>query len=1305
MCDLQCLGSSSFSFIRHTRKGRLHATPLNPLPLILAGLLLSPGWGLLAQPLDSWQWRSPLPQGNDLYGLACGNGLYVAVGSHGTLLTSTNGLDWDVHSLETNYTLNAVTYGDGLFVAVGGVSRYGYNGLLDDVILTSTDGLNWTQRPTGGTNGLNGVAWGNGRFVAVGSLPVAYADPQARIFTSTNGLAWTSCAPATNTAVLAVTWGQGTFVAVGSACMQYSDDGLLWQAVPAPPNSRFNAVSYAAGHFVATASSYGYGSPVVVHSTNGRDWTPGTLTVSPGQLQPYELNAVACSNGRFVAMGSAWFETNAVWVSTDGLQWTDQVYVPMLTRPRALIWANGQFVAAGGYGNLAVSSDGENWTPASRATTKNLRGVAHANGLFVAVGNAGTNLTSPDGIEWAGHPSPTLYNLHELTFGLGQFVAVGSHGTIATSPDGTNWTAQTSAAWPDLFDVVWANGLFVAVGGHANDDDDVFYHLLLSSTDGTNWVVRMSGYGFRLHGVTFGNGRFVAVGGPDAILTSTDGVDWTRLTPPSHYLKGVAYGNGVFVAVEESSTAYTSTDGTTWQTNSIPGAAGFDDLEFGAGVFVAVGNEGTIFRSENGTDWTPCRSPTDTNLRGVAYGGGTFVIVGNNDTILQSGPNPVIWFAAQPQSQVVRLGSNAVLSVSVRADNPVTFQWQRNGTNLPGATNATLVFANAQYSDSSYYAVEVSDGLHSQMSDTASVLVAATDPLDTWNKWSSSLVTSWLIDVICVDGLFVAVGDFGKILTSPDGVNWTKRDSGTNVTLYAITYGKGLFVAVGSSGTILASPDGVVWTRRVPIVTPYLNDVVYGNGMFVAMGQNIFLSSPDGLVWTNWTSVQGPGVLDGAYGNGRFVAVGGYSNVVYTSTDGLHWNQGATGVGGLGAVSWDGERFIAVGTGLIATSPDGLVWTKRVSGGNYSLYDVGQGPGRRVAVGSSILSSPDGNAWTLHYSGTGYFALRGVAYGHGTFVAVGIDGTSGNALFLQSDPLVPLPPVITNQPAPQRLLPGAGFTISVGACGAPLPSYQWRRNGVEIPGATNASYTVTNALVSDSGDYAAVVFNPVGSVTSLVARVGEVPRILVPPISQSVVRGGSVTFSVLAGGTPRLGFRWWADGRTARFDEQDEPLSFLTFTNVQANHTVRVGVTNAWSPIGNVSGYIHLTVLEDSDADGLPDEWEDSHGLNRNEPGDARLDADQDGASNLAEYEAGTDCQDPLSVLKLRLECGPVPTLSFTAVSNKTYTVQYTDALDGRGWSHLADVVAGATNRVEMLTDEAALGRTRFYRVVTPRQF
>ena len=52
----------------------------------------------------------------------------------------------------------------------------------------------------------------------------------------------------------------------------------------------------------------------------------------------------------------------------------------------------------------------------------------------------------------------------------------------------------------------------------------------------------------------------------------------------------------------------------------------------------------------------------------------------------------------------------------------------------------------------------------------------------------------------------MAVGRGGAILTSPDGVTWTQRTSGTSRDLNGVAYGNGLFVAVGDFGIIFTSP-------------------------------------------------------------------------------------------------------------------------------------------------------------------------------------------------------------------------------------------------------------------------------------------------------------------------------------------------------------------------------------------------------------------------------------------------------------------------------------------------------------------
>jgi hypothetical protein len=98
------------------------------------------------------------------------------------------------------------------------------------------------------------------------------------------------------------------------------------------------------------------------------------------------------------------------------------------------------------------------------------------------------------------------------------------------------------------------------------------------------------------------------------------------------------------------------------------------------------------------------------------------------------------------------------------------------------------------------------------------------------------------------------------------------------------------------------------------------------------------------------------------------------------------------------------------------------------------------------------------------------------------------------------------------------------------------------------------------------------------------------------------------------------------------------------------------------------------------------------------------MDADGDGLTNLQEFLAGTDPHDPGSFLKIdSISFAPWPRLQFGAVSNKTYTLQYSDGAAGALWRKLADILPQPTNRIETIVDPLG-GTNRYYRLATPRQ-
>ncbi|MSU47867.1 MAG: hypothetical protein EXS37_02025 [Opitutus sp.] len=75
-------------------------------------------------------------------------------------------------------------------------------------------------------------------------------------------------------------------------------------------------------------------------------------------------------------------------------------------------------------------------------------------------------------------------------------------------------------------------------------------------------------------------------------------------------------------------------------------------------------------------------------------------------------------------------------------------------------------------------------------------------------------------------------------------------------------------------------------------------------------------------------------------------------------------------------------------------------------------------------------------------------------------------------------------PAFTLQPAGASVDVGASVTLTSLATGSPTPTYQWRKNGTNILGATASIFPISNAQVSDSGDYSVAATNSAGSVTS-----------------------------------------------------------------------------------------------------------------------------------------------------------------------------------------------------------------------------
>jgi hypothetical protein len=274
------------------------------------------------------------------------------------------------------------------------------------------------------------------------------------------------------------------------------------------------------------------------------------------------------------------------------------------------------------------------------------------------------------------------------------------------------------------------------------------------------------------------------------------------------------------------------------------------------------------------------------------------------------------------------------------------------------------------------------------------LMASSSFAVETWTQLAAGTQSS-LQDVTYGNGLFVTVGTWGRIMTSPDRITWTARTSGTDQTLKEVTYGNGLFVTVGQGGTILTSPDGITWTARNSGTHLRLWGVTYGKGLFVAVGEHGALrTSPDGINWTARTSGVTNWFEGVACDNNLFVMVGS-SGMIRTSTDGITWTQRTSHTTQpLYQVAYVNGRFVTVGDGgTIRTSPDGINWAAPASGTTNAFWGVTYGNGFYVAMGSSgtVLTSTDANSWTAQNSGTTTYLL-GVTYGDGIFMGVGHRG-------------------------------------------------------------------------------------------------------------------------------------------------------------------------------------------------------------------------------------------------------------------------------------------------------------------------
>lgn len=275
--------------------------------------------------------------------------------------------------------------------------------------------------------------------------------------------------------------------------------------------------------------------------------------------------------------------------------------------------------------------------------------------------------------------------------------------------------------------------------------------------------------------------------------------------------------------------------------------------------------------------------------------------------------------------------------------------------------------------------------------------------------WSKRTITSsgYIYSIAYGNGLWVAVGSSGNLMTSVDGINWELQSSGFDTSyIYGVDYGSGLWVVGGDDGKLATSTDGINWELQSSgFGASYINDIAYGDGLWVAVGSSGKLAtSTDGINWTIRASGLGVKTITKvAYGNGLWI-IGDFSGNLETSTDGVNWflQPNLFGSNSITSITYGNGLWIVGGQyGAVATSTNGINWDLQSEiFNNDSVTSIAYNNGLWVAGSSlgKIATSIDGVNWEAQSVNFGGSKTVSVVYGGGLWLAGSMSGKSATFL-------------------------------------------------------------------------------------------------------------------------------------------------------------------------------------------------------------------------------------------------------------------------------------------------------------------
>ncbi len=172
-------------------------------------------------------------------------------------------------------------------------------------------------------------------------------------------------------------------------------------------------------------------------------------------------------------------------------------------------------------------------------------------------------------------------------------------------------------------------------------------------------------------------------------------------------------------------------------------------------------------------------------------------------------------------------------------------------------------------------------------------------------------------------------------------------------------------------------------------------------------------------------------------------------------------------------------------------------------------------------------------------------------------------------------------PSIVTEPASQTVSVGATVTFTVTATGTGPLSYQWLKNGTNIPSAINASFVINNVQTTDTGTYVVIVSNSAGNAITdgaslTVGASATPPSITTQPKAVSAALGSAAALTVSASGTATLHYQWQKNGTNITGANSIA----LVFNHLQLTDagTYDVVVTNAVGSVTSATVLISVIV-------------------------------------------------------------------------------------------------------------------------------